>query len=59
MPPKVVEMVRDADRTQSFIDNALTPLVEALAGRNGLGAWWAIQSWGHLPVVILATWWRG
>ena len=50
MPPKVVEMVRDADRTQSFIDNALTPLVEALAGRNGLGAWWAIQSWSHLTI---------
>ena len=40
---KVVDMVRDADKTQSFIDNALTPLVAALAGRNGLGAWWAIQ----------------
>ena len=36
---KVVDMVRDADKTQSFIDNALTPLVAALAGRNGLGAW--------------------
>ena len=40
---KVADMVRDADKTQSFIDNALRPLVEALAGRNGLGAWWAIQ----------------
>ena len=47
---KVVDMVRDADKTQSFIDNALTPLVEALAGRNGLGAWWAIQSWSHLQM---------
>ena len=36
---KVVDMVRDADKTQSFIDNALIPLVEALAGHNGLGAW--------------------
>ena len=36
---KVVDMVRDADKTQSFIDNALMPLVEALVGHNGLGAW--------------------
>ena len=36
---KVVDMVRDADRTQSFIDNALVPLVGALAGHNGVGAW--------------------
>ena len=36
---KVVDMVRDADRTQSFIDNALVPLVKALAGHNGVGAW--------------------
>ena len=36
---KVVDMIRDADKTQSFIDNALVPLVEALAGRNGVGAW--------------------
>ena len=36
---KVVDMVRDADRTQSFIDNALMPLVEALAAHNGVSAW--------------------
>ena len=36
---KVVDMVRDADRTQSFIDNALMPLVQALAAHNGVSAW--------------------
>ena len=44
---KVADMVRDAERTQSFIDNALTPMVEALKGHNGLGAWWAILLGSH------------
>ena len=50
---KVADMVRDADKTQSFIDNALTPLVEALAGRNGLGAWWAILLQSHLLALVI------
>ena len=35
----VVDMVTNASKTQSFIDNALRPLVEALASRNGIGSW--------------------
>jgi mannan endo-1,4-beta-mannosidase len=34
-----IVMIRDAAKTQSFIDHALTPLVTGLASRNGLGAW--------------------
>lgn len=37
--PLVVDMVKDAAITQSFIDNALVPLVAALADRPGVASW--------------------
>merc|ERR1711934_955091 len=38
---KVVDMINDdsGSKLQSFIDNALTPLVAALADEPGLGGW--------------------
>jgi len=37
--PNVVSLFSQADHLQAFIDNALTPLVQALANEPGLGAW--------------------